>query len=247
MYIEHQNSSVLVVIPTYNEKDNIALLIKELFDLYSDIDILVVDDASPDGTAKLVAQLQLMFPSKLHILQRPKKLGLGTAYIAGFYFALAKKYAHVITMDADFSHPIEKISTLLETCRHAGYDMAIGSRYLQGINVVNWPLKRILLSYGANRLAKSIMRIPIKDLTAGFQCFSRKVLKTIDLSAIKSVGYGFQLEIKFLAWKHGFKGKEVPIIFTDRIRGASKMSHNIIWEAFKTMVKLRWKYYHRLP
>ncbi|OJW66758.1 MAG: dolichyl-phosphate beta-D-mannosyltransferase [Candidatus Amoebophilus sp. 36-38] len=245
----HHDESCLVIIPTYNEKENITLLIHTIFATYKKIHILVVDDASPDGTGDAVVSLQPEYKAKLYLLCRPQKLGLGTAYITGFQYALANNYQYIITMDADFSHPPDKIQTLYEACSEEGYDVAIGSRYITGVNVVNWPIGRVLLSYAANWLARFITGLQIMDVTAGFQCYKRAVLETIDLQSITSIGYSFQVEMKFLAWKYGFKLKEIPIIFTNRVRGYSKMSHHIIFEAFFKIIRLKisslFKKFHR--
>ena len=234
----HHSKSSLVIIPTYNEKENIALLIEELFTNYTSLHILIVDDNSPDRTGDIVNKLQKTYKDRLHLISRSGKLGLGTAYIAGFQFALAHTYAYIFTMDADFSHPINKLQTLYETCKQ-GFDVAIGSRYIQGINVINWPVGRIILSYSANILVRLITGLPVKDSTAGFQCYRRIVLENIHFDTIKSIGYSFQVEMKFLSWKCGFKLKEIPIIFTNRLQGYSKMSHHIILEALARIIKLK--------
>eukprot|EP01132_Coremiostelium_polycephalum_P000712 gene712-883_t len=245
----HHDVDALVIIPTYNEAANIALLIETIFADFPLTHLLIVDDASPDGTSQIVTFLQANYPHQLHLLTRPQKLGLGTAYVAGFQFALERGYQYIFTMDADFSHPTGKLRTLYESCKKEGYDVAIGSRYIQGVNVVNWPMKRMLLSYGANWMVRLITGVPIKDCTAGFQCYTKSVLAHIHLPTITSIGYGFQVEIKFLAWKYGFRIKEIPIIFTNRVRGVSKMSHHIILEAFVKIIRLKvgslFKQYHR--
>jgi dolichol-phosphate mannosyltransferase len=245
----HHDEPCLVIIPTYNEKENITLLIPTIFATYPTIDILIVDDASPDGTGDAIVAIQPEYKDQLYLLHRPQKLGLGTAYIAGFQYALANNYQYILTMDADFSHPPDKIQALYEACREAGYDVAVGSRYITGVNLVNWPMGRVLLSYVANWLARFITGLPIMDVTAGFQCYKRIVLETIDLRSITSIGYSFQVEMKFLAWKYAFKLKEVPIIFTNRVRGYSKMSHHIIFEAFFKIIRLKvsslFKKFHR--
>jgi dolichol-phosphate mannosyltransferase len=237
----HPTGEVLVIIPTYNEKENIILLIKAIFHYCPFVNILVVDDQSPDGTGQAVKDLQIQYPKKIHLINRPKKLGLGTAYIAGFQFALDHSYGYMITMDADFSHPPDKIITLYQTCKTQGYDLAIGSRYIEGIQVANWPWTRIILSYGANLLARIITGAPIKDLTAGFQCYRRTVIETLRTEQFQSIGYSFQIELKFWTWKNKFKIKEVPILFTNRVRGHSKMSHHIILEAFYRLILLKIK------
>lgn len=237
-------SDSLVIIPTYNEKENIELIIKAVFSLSYSFDILIVDDNSPDGTADIVRNMQNQlqnteFNNRLHLLERKGKLGLGTAYIAGFKFGLDKGYTYLLEMDADFSHDPNDLIRLHETCATDGYDVAIGSRYISGVNVVNWPLNRIIMSYGASMYVRMIMGIRIKDSTAGFVCWHRKVLERIDLDQIKFIGYAFQIEMKFLAVKFGYKLKEIPIIFKDRVRGVSKMSINIFKEAVLGVIKLK--------
>jgi dolichol-phosphate mannosyltransferase len=229
----------LIILPTYNERENIAPLIKAILHNFEQADILIVDDGSPDGTAQAAASLQPAYPQQIHIINRARKMGLGTAYIVGFQFALDHSYTYIFTMDADFSHPVNKIRALYTACQAEGYDLSIGSRYIEGISVAHWPLGRIILSYYANHLARLITGVPIRDLTAGFQCYRRSVLQTIDLAGIRSMGYSFQVEMKFLAWKHQFKIKEVPIIFTNRIHGYSKMSHRIILEALYRIILLK--------
>ncbi len=229
----------LVIIPTYNEKENIEAIIRKVFSLL-DFHILIVEDNSPDGTAKIVKNLQEEFSEKLHIIERKGKLGLGTAYIAGFRWALENGYEYIFEMDADFSHNPEDLLRLLEACKQ-GADMSIGSRYVSGVNVVNWPMSRVLMSFFASKYVKFVTGMPLHDATAGFKCYSRKVLETIDLSKIQMVGYGFQIEMKFTAWKLGFTIKEVPIIFTDRTKGTSKMSSGIFGEAFWGVLKMRFR------
>lgn len=228
--------NAIVIIPTYNERENIVALIDLVCSAGSPFHVVVVDDGSPDGTASLVKELQTKFNTedtvKLHVIERSGKLGLGTAYITGFKYALDKGYDHILEMDADFSHDPKDLIRLLKTCTEGGADLCIGSRYATGVNVVNWPIGRVLLSYFASRYVRLITGMPIQDTTAGFVCYSSKVLKTIDLDRIRFVGYAFQIEMKFLAWKYGFKILEVPIIFTDRTRGESKMSSGIFKEAF---------------
>lgn len=229
-------SNAIVIIPTYKERENIRAIIDTVFALPKDFHILIVDDNSPDGTGEIVEELQLNYntPSetKLHLLRRPGKLGLGTAYITGFKFAIEKGYDYILEMDADFSHDPKDLVNLYLSCSEHGNDVSIGSRYATGVNVVNWPIGRVLLSYFASSYVRLITSIPIRDTTAGFVCYRRKVLETIPLDHIKFVGYAFQIEMKFLAWKFGFKLVEVPIIFTDRTRGESKMSPGIFKEAF---------------
>jgi dolichol-phosphate mannosyltransferase len=227
--------NAVVIIPTYNERENIVSLINLVFSEGNSFHVIVVDDGSPDGTASLVKELQTSYNSetvKLHLIERSGKLGLGTAYITGFKYALDKGYDYILEMDADFSHDPNDLIRLLKTCTEGGADLTVGSRYATGVNVVNWPIGRVLLSYFASRYVRLITGMPIQDTTAGFVCYSSKVLKTIDLDKIRFVGYAFQIEMKFLAWKYGFKIREVPIIFTDRTRGESKMSSGIFKEAF---------------
>lgn len=228
----------LVIIPTYNEKENIEKIIRKVCSLSVLFDILIVDDGSPDGTASIVKDLQAFFPERLFIEERKGKLGLGTAYIHGFKWALQRSYAYIFEMDADFSHNPEDLVRLREACLQ-GADMAIGSRYIKGVNVVNWPMSRVLMSYFASVYVRWVMRIDIQDATAGFVCFSRKVLDTIPLDGIKFVGYAFQIEMKFKAIKYGFRVVEVPIIFTDRTEGTSKMSTRIFREAFFGVIQLK--------
>ena len=230
----------LVIIPTYNEKDNIQDIINKVFQLERNFDILVVDDNSPDGTAQIVSKLQKEFPGKLFLLNRPEKKGLGKAYIAGFKWAIQHQYDFIFEMDADFSHPPEKLVNLLEVLEKNQADVSIGSRYLKGrINVVNWDLKRILLSYFASIYVRMITGIPVKDTTAGFVGYKKEVLQSFHFDKIKFVGYAFQIEMKYKAWKKGFKLKEIPIIFTDRIKGKSKMHGGIISEAIWGVLKMR--------
>lgn len=221
----------IVIIPTYNEKENIEAILSAVFSLSQPFDILVVDDGSPDGTAVIVKNLQQQYAGKLHILERSGKQGLGTAYITGFRYALANGYEYILEMDADFSHDPKDLMSLRKSCAE-GTHVAIGSRYATGVNVVNWPMGRVLLSYFASWYVRLITSMPIMDTTAGFVCYRKKVLETIPLEQVKFVGYAFQIEMKFLAWKYGFILKEVPIIFTERTRGQSKMSAGIFKEAF---------------
>lgn len=232
-------SDSLVIIPTYNEKENIETLIRKVFALDDSFDILVVDDNSPDGTPEIVESLECEFQNRLHLLKRKNKQGLGTAYIAGFKYALDRDYEYIFEMDADFSHNPEDLLKLKEACEKQWYDLAIGSRYITGVNVVNWPITRVLMSYFASRYVRLITGMPINDTTAGFKCYKRAVLQTIELDKIKFIGYAFQIEMKFLAWKHGFKIKEVPIIFTDRSKGTSKMSKGIIKEAIFGVIQMK--------
>ena len=216
----------LIIIPTYNENENVAKIINLIFKNNKDIDVLFVDDNSPDGTSDLIKTFN---DKRIHIIDRKFKMGLGSAYIAGFKWALIKKYKYVIQMDADLSHDPSDISRLLK--ESSNFDLIIGSRYVNGISIVNWPLSRLILSYFANMYARIITGIPIKDVTGGFKCFSINILKSIDLNEIKSEGYSFQIELNFLAWINNFKIKEIPIIFTDRKLGKSKMSRFVIFEA----------------
>ncbi len=232
-------SDSLVIIPTYNEKENIEAMIRQIFALPSSFHVLIVDDNSPDLTADIVESLQREFPDQLHLLKRPKKQGLGTAYIAGFNYALARHYEFIFEMDADFSHNPLDLLKLKEACEKKWYDVAIGSRYITGVNVVNWPITRVLMSYFASSYVRLITSMPISDATAGFKCYRRHVLETIQLDKIKFIGYAFQIEMKFLAWKHKFKIIEVPIIFTDRSKGTSKMSKGIIKEAIFGVVQMK--------
>jgi len=231
----------LVIIPTYNEIENIEAIIRKVFSLPLPFHILIVDDGSPDGTADKVKSLQLEFPEQLHLEQRQGKLGLGTAYIHGFRYAIKNGYKFVCEMDADFSHNPEDLVRLYEACAIDGNDLAIGSRYIHGITVINWPIERVLMSYFASKYVQFVTGLPIHDTTAGFKCYRINVLETIDLSSIKFVGYAFQIQLKFLAWKHGFKLIEVPIIFTDRKLGVSKMSGSIFKEAFFGVMSIRIK------
>ncbi|ACU05103.1 polyprenol monophosphomannose synthase [Pedobacter heparinus] len=231
-------SDSLVIIPTFNEKENIEKIIRKVFSLNYFFEILIIDDGSPDGTADIVKKLQLEYPA-LHLEQRTGKLGLGTAYIHGFKWALARpQYAYIFEMDADFSHSPEDLVRLRNACVN-GADVAIGSRYINGVNVVNWPMSRVLMSYFASMYVRMITRINIQDATAGFKCYTRKVLATIPLDKIRFVGYAFQIEMKFTALKYGFKVVEVPIIFTDRTEGVSKMSTRIFREAFLGVIQMK--------
>ncbi|MBL7833559.1 MAG: polyprenol monophosphomannose synthase [Cyclobacteriaceae bacterium] len=224
-------SDSIVIIPTYNEKENIEAILSAVFSLSHPFHVLVVDDGSPDGTAGIVKNLQVQYNGRLHILERSGKQGLGTAYLAGFRYALANGYAYILEMDADFSHDPKDLIHLRKSCEE-GSDVAIGSRYATGVNVVNWPMGRVLLSYFASFYVRVVTSMPISDTTAGFVCYRKRVLETIPLDQVKFVGYAFQIEMKFLAWKYGFILKEVPIIFTERTRGQSKMSAGIFKEAF---------------
>ncbi|MEY4986782.1 MAG: hypothetical protein RL567_561 [Bacteroidota bacterium] len=229
----------IVIIPTYNEIENIQAIIEKVLSLNPIFDLLIVDDGSPDGTAACVKTLQQANPNRIHLLERKGKLGLGTAYIAGFQYALAKSYEYIFEMDADFSHNPDDLIRLYDACANQGAFMSIGSRYINGVNVVNWPIGRVLMSYFAGFYVRFITGMPIQDATAGFVCYRRKVLETIPLDQIKFIGYAFQVEMKFTTWKYGFKMIEVPIIFTDRTKGESKMSANIFKEAIFGVIQLK--------
>ncbi|MBR1652075.1 MAG: polyprenol monophosphomannose synthase [Alloprevotella sp.] len=234
-------SDSVVIIPTYNEKENIEKIIRAVFGLEKAFDILIIDDGSPDGTADIVKRLQKdEFADRLHLIERSGKLGLGTAYIAGFKWATAEKYDYIFEMDADFSHDPKDLPRLYAACAEDGNDVAIGSRYVSGVNVVNWPMGRVLMSYYASKYVRFILGVPLHDTTAGFKCYRRKVLETIDLDAIRFKGYAFQIEMKFTAHKLGFKIKEVPVIFVNRVEGTSKMSGGIFSEALFGVIRLRW-------
>lgn len=234
-------SKALVVIPTYNEIENIERLIRNVFSLQRNFEILVVDDNSPDLTSKKVEELQKEFPENLHLLFRTKKTGLGTAYIAGFKWALERKYEYIFEMDADFSHNPNDLIRLYNACEKQDFDVAIGSRYVKGVNVVNWPMSRVLMSWLASKYVQFITRMPIFDTTAGFVCYRRKVLETINLDKIQFVGYAFQIEMKFKAYLSKFNIKEIPVIFTDRTKGESKMSGGIISEAVFGVLSMKFK------
>lgn len=234
-------SDSLVIIPTYNEKENIELIIRAVFDLPKAFDILIVDDGSPDGTAEIVRQLYGEFPDSLNILERKGKQGLGTAYIKGFRWALEKGYDYVIEMDADFSHPPKDLLRLYEACSEGGADLAIGSRYVNNVvNVVNWPISRVLMSYFASTYVRMITGMKVFDTTAGFKCYRRQVLETLELNKIYFKGYAFQIEMKFTVWKCGFIIREVPIVFSNRELGVSKMNGGIFNEAVFGVIKMKW-------
>ena len=231
-------SDSIVIIPTYNEKENIEKIIRAVFSLDH---ILVIDDGSPDGTAAIVKGLmEKEFSDRLFILERTGKLGLGTAYITGFKWALEHTYDYIFEMDADFSHDPNDLPRLYSACADEGYDLAIGSRYVSGVNVVNWPIGRVLMSYFASKYVRFITGFTVHDTTAGFKCYKRKVLETIELDKIRFKGYAFQIEMKYTAYKIGFKIKEVPVIFVNRREGTSKMSGGIFGEAFFGVMRLRW-------
>jgi dolichol-phosphate mannosyltransferase len=229
----------LIIIPTYNEKENIGKMIREIFSLQTPFELLIIDDHSPDGTAQIVRDLQNEFPRQLHLLERQGKLGLGTAYLNGFKWALEYGADYIFEMDCDFSHNPADLERLYTACTIDGADVVIGSRYIRGINVINWPLGRVLMSYFASVYVRMITRMKIMDTTAGFKCYRRQVLQTINLDDIQLKGYGFQIEMKFTAWKHGFRLVEVPIIFTERQEGHSKMSGGIFNEALWGILKMK--------
>ena len=231
----------VIIIPTYNEKENIEKIIRAVRGLEGDYHVLVIDDGSPDGTAGIVKNLQKEFPEQLHLLERSGKLGLGTAYIAGFRWAVEHGYDYVFEMDADFSHNPDDVPRLYAACSEGGADLAIGSRYCNGISVINWPIGRVIMSYYASAYVRTVLGMKVFDTTAGFKCYSRKVLETIDFDRVRMRGYGFQIEMKYNAYKLGFKIVEVPIIFEDRKEGSSKMSSGIFGEAFWGVLKLRFR------
>jgi dolichol-phosphate mannosyltransferase len=237
--------SKLIIIPTYNEKENIEKIILKVFSLDVDFDILIVDDGSPDGTANIVKEIQKSYTKNLHIVERTGKLGLGTAYIFGFKWALKNNYDYIFEMDADFSHDPDDLIRLYKACHEEKGDVAIGSRYIKGVNIVNWPMSRLLMSFFASKYVKIITGMPIHDSTAGFKCYKRSVLEKINLEKIQFVGYAFQIEMKFTAWKYGFNVVEVPVIFTDRQEGASKMSGGIFFEAFFGVMQMKIKSYFK--
>ena len=232
-------SEGLVLIPTYNERENAELIIRKVLTLTRAFDVLVIDDGSPDGTAAVVRGLQTEFAGRLFLEERAGKQGLGTAYLHGFRWALDRGYGYVFEMDADFSHNPEDLLRLHDACALEGYDLAIGSRYIQGVNVVNWPMSRVLMSYFASWYVRLVTGMPIRDATAGFKCYTARVLRAIDLANVRFVGYAFQIEMKWLAYQLGFRIKEVPIIFTDRTRGTSKMSTGIVQEAFFGVLQMK--------
>ncbi len=234
-------SDCIVIIPTYNEIENIEKIIRAVFSLQKCFHILIIDDGSPDGTAQVVHRLMKdEFSDRLFIIERSGKLGLGTAYITGFKWALERDYEYIFEMDADFSHDPNDLSRLYEACHDEGYDLSIGSRYVSGVNVVNWPMGRVLMSYFASKYVRFVMGFKVNDTTAGFKCYKRRVLSTIELDKIRFKGYGFQIEMKFTAYKIGFKIKEVPVIFVNRKEGTSKMSGGIFGEAFFGVLRMRW-------
>jgi len=238
-------SDSLIIIPTYNEKENIEKIIRKVFSLEKSFHILIVDDGSPDGTSGIVKKLQREFSEQLHIEERTGKLGLGTAYIHGFKWALNKAYKFIFEMDADFSHNPDDLIRLYNANVIDGGELAIGSRYVSGVNIVNWPMSRLLMSFFASKYVKTITGMPIHDSTAGFKCYKRIVLETINFNKIQFVGYAFQIEMKFKAWKYGFNIIEVPVIFTDRTEGASKMSGSIFMEAVLGVLQMKIKSFFR--
>ena len=234
-------SRSVVIIPTYNEKENIEKMIRRVFSLYDDFSILVVDDGSPDGTGAIVKGLQAEFPERLFLMERSGKLGLGTAYLQGFEWSLTQGFDYIFEMDADFSHNPEDLARLLATCTEEGADLAVGSRYCNGISVINWPIGRVLISYFASVFVRKVLNVRVFDCTSGFVCYSRRVLETLSLDKVKMKGYGFQIEMKYSSIKLGFQLKEVPIIFVDRKEGSSKMSGSILGEAFWGVLALRFR------
>ena len=235
----------LVIIPTYNEKENIEKIIRKVYSLERNFDILIIEDNSPDGTAAIVKSLQKEFDGRLHIIERTGKLGLGTAYIDGFKWAIEHNYEFIFEMDADFSHNPEDLPHLHDACLNENADVAIGSRYICGVNVVNWPMGRVIMSYYASAYVRFITGMKIKDTTAGFKCYRKKVLENIDFDKIRFKGYAFQIEMKFTAWKLGYNIVEVPIIFTDRKLGSSKMSGGIFNEAVWGVIKMKFRSFFR--
>ncbi len=231
----------LVIIPTYNEKENIQDIIQAVFGLDGDFHVLVIDDGSPDGTAAIVKDMQANETTRLHLIERSGKLGLGTAYLTGFKWALEHEYDYIFEMDADFSHDPKDLLRLYAACTEKGADLAVGSRYCNGVSVIDWPISRIIISYFASTYVRLVLGMRVFDTTAGFVCYSSKVLRTMKLDEVKMKGYGFQIEMKYTAWKLGFKIKEVPIVFTNRQRGVSKMSGGIFGEAFWGVIALRFR------
>ena len=240
MQSETRTVDSVVIIPTYNEKENVAAIIEAVFLLPRKFDVLIIDDNSPDGTAAIVKDIQTRHEGRLHLIERPGKQGLGTAYIAGFKWALSQGYEFIFEMDADFSHNPNDLMKLYEACADGGADVAIGSRYVSGVNVVNWPMGRVPMSFYASRYVRIVTGMPINDATAGFVCYRRRVLETLPLDNIRFKGYAFQIEMKFLAYKYGFKIVEVPIIFVNRVLGISKMSSGIFSEGLFGVLRLKW-------
>lgn len=238
-------SDSLVIIPTYNERENVERMVRKVMSLEKGFHLLIIDDGSPDGTAQIVKGLMSEYADRLHIEERKGKLGLGTAYIHGFRWALKRDYSYVFEMDCDFSHNPDDLIRLYEACHNKGADVAIGSRYINGVNVVNWPMKRVLMSYYASAYVRKITGMQIRDTTAGFKCYRRRVLEVLELDKIKFMGYAFQIEMKFTAWKCGFNIQEVPIIFYDRTEGESKMSGKIFREAVLGVIEMKMKSWFR--
>lgn len=239
MSMSSSKNDSLVIIPMYNEKENARAIIEAVLSLQPSFDILVIDDNSPDGTADIVKEVMAENPGRINLIQRPGKLGLGTAYIAGFKWSLEHHYEYIIEMDADFSHNPADLPALRAACAEEGYDVAVGSRYVSGVNVVNWPMGRVLMSYYASAYVRFVTRMKVRDTTAGFVCYTRRVLETINLDAIKFKGYAFQVEMKFTAVRCGFRIKEVPIIFVNRVLGSSKMNTSIFSEAVFGVIRLK--------
>lgn len=235
------NDSKAVIIPTYNEKENIENIIRAVFGLAGEYHIVIIDDGSPDGTADIVKSLRKEFPDRLFLIEREGKLGLGTAYITGFKWALEHGYGYIFEMDADFSHNPEDLPRLYRACSEDGADLAIGSRYCNGVSVINWPIGRVVMSYFASVYVRTVLGMKVYDTTAGFKCYRRKVLETIDLDKVRLKGYGFQIEMKYSTFRLGFRIKEVPIIFVDRKEGTSKMSSGIFGEAFWGVIGMRFR------
>ena len=231
----------VVIIPTYNEKENVEAIIRAVCALTGDYHVLIIDDGSPDGTAAIVKSLQPEFPQQLHLIERAGKLGLGTAYMTGFRWALDRDYDYIFEMDADFSHKPDDVPRLYAACAQGGADLAVGSRYCNGISVINWPIGRVIMSYYASAYVRTVLGMKVYDTTAGFKCYSRKVLEAVDFDRVRMHGYGFQIEMKYTACKLGFRIVEVPIIFEDRKHGTSKMSSSIFGEAFWGVLKLRFR------
>ena len=240
MSMDTQTADSIVIIPTYNERENIERIIRAVFALEHGFHILVIEDGSPDGTAGIVKDLQKEFPERLFMIERSGKQGLGTAYITGFHWALEHAYEYIFEMDADFSHNPNDLPRLYKACAEEGADLSIGSRYVSGVNVVNWPMGRVLMSYFASKYVRLITGLPIHDTTAGFVCYRRRVLQTIPLDHIRFKGYAFQIEMKFTAYKCGFRVKEVPVIFINRELGTSKMNSSIFGEAVFGVIRLKW-------
>ncbi|MCF0175391.1 MAG: polyprenol monophosphomannose synthase [Bacteroidales bacterium] len=234
----------VVIIPTYNEKENIEKIIRAVYALDCGFHILVIEDGSPDGTATIVKKLQTEFPEALHMIERKGKLGLGTAYITGFKWALEHGYDYIFEMDADFSHNPEDLPRLYAACAEGGADLAVGSRYCNGISVINWPIGRVIMSYYASAYVRTVLGMKVYDTTAGFKCYSSRLLSTIDLDKVRMKGYGFQIEMKYTAYRLGFKIIEVPIIFVDRKEGTSKMSSGIFGEAFWGVLRMKFRKFH---